>query len=109
MANRKAGGRPSGVSPKEALKMASDGDVDRAVDLLLESVGTLYLRMEPTTDYVKGYDLGGKLDVQAYKDRDAKQPYARWMWDQKHPGKIDKTAVVNGVRWDVVWLPDKTG
>lgn len=77
---------------------------------------TKYLRLEPTTDpAIETYkdsielvtELKTKKDVVVYSDKQARKPYARFMWYQDKPGKRSKYVTLNSHRWHVVWLEDK--
>ena len=68
----------------------------------------LYLRREPTTDYVLlGFhpDGAGKRDVVAYSDEAATQIKVRWPWYfESKPRKGRKYVTFNCYRWAAIWL-----
>ena len=60
----------------------------------------VYARSEPTLDKL----IPHRKDVQIYKDRAHKKPYARFMWWQKKPTRRSKTVTINCYEWEIIWL-----
>lgn len=47
-------------------------------------------------------------DVQVYRDRAAKKPFARFAWySSTKPTRRNKYVTLNCYKWELVWLADK--
>lgn len=69
----------------------------------------VYARREPTTDAIAIKYGGSKkmYDVQVYRDRAMKKPYARFVYGNKKPDRRNKTVTLNCFIWNLIWLEDK--
>lgn len=68
---------------------------------------TVYARKEPTTDEVtlKYAPEQKRFDVQVYKDKAGKMPFARFMWHYKSiPTKRNKYVTINCFKWAIEWI-----
>lgn len=70
---------------------------------------TVYARKEPTTELPSANPREVVLkDVQVYRDRKAKTPFARFMWYMSNkPTRRNKYVTINCCRWRLKWLADK--
>ena len=71
---------------------------------------TLFLRREPTEDWVwhKYGDGSVRWDVVGYRDAQAERVAFRCPWHSaSRPRKGQKTVMFNCYRWNAVWLQDQ--
>ena len=62
----------------------------------------VYARYEKTTDnFPFTYH---RKDVQIYKDKEGREPFARFMFFQKKPTRASRYVVLNCYRWALEWL-----
>ncbi len=67
----------------------------------------VYARKERTTDSttLTHFPNSKKEDVQIYRDRQAKIPFARFMWGMKDtPTKRNKYVTLNGFKYNLEWI-----